>query len=158
MQHQNTVTIFDAGEEQVLAYIAMEFLKGTDLASATSEGNLFQVSKVLAIVAKVAEALAHAHGQHVVHRDIKLANIMYDPATEMVKVTGFGIARIMDSSRTKTGLVLGISASCRPSKLRVTRWMGAPICTRWGDAFSAADGKTAISWRLDDLADIQNCQ
>jgi serine/threonine-protein kinase len=117
LQHQNIVTIFDAGEEQGLAYIAMEFLKGTDLASATSEGNLLPVSKVLAIVAKVAEALAYAHGQHVVHRDIKPANIMHDPVTEMVKVTDFGIARITDSSRTKTGLVLGTPSFMAPEQI-----------------------------------------
>jgi len=117
LQHQNIVTIFDAGEEQGLAYIAMEFLKGTDLASATSEGNLLPVSKVLAIVAKVAEALAYAHGQHVVHRDIKPANIMRDPVTEMVKVTDFGIARITDSSRTKTGLVLGTPSFMAPEQI-----------------------------------------
>lgn len=117
LQHQNIVTIFDAGEEQDLAYIAMEFLKGTDLARATSEGNLLPVPKVLAIVAKVAEALAYAHGQHVVHRDIKPANIMYDPVTEVVKVTDFGIARITDSSRTKTGLVLGTPSFMSPEHI-----------------------------------------
>ena len=117
LQHQHIVTIFDAGEEQDLAYIAMEFLKGTDLSSATSEGNLLPVSKVLVIVAKVAEALAYAHGQHVVHRDIKPANVMYDPATEMVKVTDFGIARITDSSRTRTGLVLGTPSFMSPEQI-----------------------------------------
>jgi serine/threonine-protein kinase len=117
LQHQNIVTIFDAGEEQDLAYIAMEFLKGTDLASATSDGSLLPVSTVLSIVAKVAEALAYAHMQHVVHRDIKPANIMYDAVTGVVKVTDFGIARITDSSRTKTGLVLGTPSFMSPEQI-----------------------------------------
>ena len=117
LQHQNIVTIFDAGEEQDLAYIAMEFLKGTDLVSATSSCNLLPVPKVLAIVAKVAEALAYAHEQHVVHRDIKPANIMYDSATDAVKVTDFGIARITDSSRTRTGLVLGTPSFMSPEQI-----------------------------------------
>lgn len=117
LQHQNIVTIFDAGEEHDLAYIAMEFLKGRDLASATSEGNLLPVPTVLTIVGKVAEALAYAHGQQVVHRDIKPANIMYDAVTGVVKVTDFGIARITDSSRTKTGLVLGTPSFMSPEQI-----------------------------------------
>lgn len=117
LQHQNIVTIFDAGEEQDLAYIAMEFLRGADLVRATSDAHLLPVVKVLAIVAKVAEALAYAHEQHVVHRDIKPANIMYDPITDVVKVTDFGIARITDSSRTKTGVVLGTPSFMSPEQI-----------------------------------------
>ncbi len=107
LQHQYIVTIFDAGEEHDLAYIAMEFLKGKDLADVTKGGHLLPIAKVLSIVARVAEALAYAHKQNVVHRDIKPANIMYDSDSDSVKVTDFGIARITDSSKTKTGLVLG---------------------------------------------------
>ncbi len=96
LQHQNIVTIFDAGEEHDLAYIAMEFLKGKDLLDYCKDGNLLPVPKVLSIVARVAEALAYAHRQNVVHRDIKPANIMYELDTDTVKVTDFGIARITD--------------------------------------------------------------
>ncbi|MGQ2978797.1 MAG: CHASE2 domain-containing serine/threonine-protein kinase [Polaromonas sp.] len=117
LQHQNIVTIFDAGEEHDLAYIAMEFLKGKDLADVTKDGHLLPVSKVLSIVARVAEALAYAHRQNVVHRDIKPANIMYDPATDTVKVTDFGIARITDSSKTKTGMVLGTPSFMSPEQI-----------------------------------------
>jgi CHASE2 domain-containing sensor protein/predicted Ser/Thr protein kinase len=117
LQHQNIVTIFDAGEEHDLAYIAMEFLKGKDLADVTRDGQLLPVPKVLSIVARVAEALAYAHRQNVVHRDIKPANIMYDPATDTVKVTDFGIARITDSSKTKTGMVLGTPSFMSPEQI-----------------------------------------
>jgi CHASE2 domain-containing sensor protein len=117
LQHQNIVTIFDAGEEHDLAYIAMEFLKGKDLADVTKDGHLLPVSKVLSIVARVSEALAYAHRQNVVHRDIKPANIMYDPATDTVKVTDFGIARITDSSKTKTGMVLGTPSFMSPEQI-----------------------------------------
>jgi eukaryotic-like serine/threonine-protein kinase len=117
LQHQNIVTIFDAGEEHDLAYIAMEFLKGKDLADVTKDGQLLPVSKVLSIVARVAEALAYAHRQNVVHRDIKPANIMYDPVTDTVKVTDFGIARITDSSKTKTGMVLGTPSFMSPEQI-----------------------------------------
>ena len=117
LQHQNIVTIFDAGEEHDLAYIAMEFLKGKDLADVTKDGHLLPVSRVLSIVARVAEALAYAHSQNVVHRDIKPANIMYDPDTDTVKVTDFGIARITDSSKTKTGMVLGTPSFMSPEQI-----------------------------------------
>lgn len=117
LQHQNIVTIFDAGEEHDLAYIAMEFLKGRDLVDFCKSDRLLPVSTVLSIVARVAEALAYAHKQNVVHRDIKPANIMYEPETDTVKVTDFGIARITDSSKTKTGLVLGTPSFMSPEQL-----------------------------------------
>jgi len=117
LQHQNIVTIFDAGEEHDLAYIAMEFLKGKDLLEHCKAGNLLPVPTVLSIVARVAEALDYAHRQSVVHRDIKPANIMYEAASDTVKVTDFGIARITDSSKTKTGLVLGTPSFMSPEQL-----------------------------------------
>jgi len=62
-------------------------------------------------------ALAYAHKQNVVHRDIKPANIMYDPESDTVKVTDFGIARITDSSKTKTGMVLGTPSFMSPEQI-----------------------------------------
>jgi eukaryotic-like serine/threonine-protein kinase len=117
LQHQNIVTIFDAGEEHDLAYIAMEFLKGRDLAEHCKPDNLLPIPVVARIVARVAEALAYAHRQMVVHRDIKPANIMYERESDTVKVTDFGIARITDSSKTKTGLVLGTPSFMSPEQL-----------------------------------------
>jgi serine/threonine-protein kinase len=117
LQHQNIVTIFDAGEEHDLAYIAMEFLKGRDLVDFCKDGSLLPVPKVLSVVARVAEALAYAHRQNVVHRDIKPANIMYEAESDTVKVTDFGIARITDSSKTKTGLVLGTPSFMSPEQI-----------------------------------------
>jgi eukaryotic-like serine/threonine-protein kinase len=117
LQHQNIVTIFDAGEEHDLAYIAMEFLKGKDLVDFCKGGQLLPMPKVLSIVARVAEALAYAHRQNVVHRDIKPANIMYELDSDTVKVTDFGIARITDSSKTKTGLVLGTPSFMSPEQI-----------------------------------------
>lgn len=117
LQHQNIVTIFDAGEEHDLAYIAMEFLKGRDLVDHCKDGNLLPLPRTLSVVARVAEALAYAHRQNVVHRDIKPANIMYEDQSDTVKVTDFGIARITDSSKTKTGLVLGTPSFMSPEQI-----------------------------------------
>jgi len=121
LNHPNIVTMYDAGEEHDLAYIAMEFLKGRDLVPQCKPAGLLPLPRVLSIVARVAEALDYAHSQQIVHRDIKPANIMYEPESDQVKVTDFGIARITDSSRTKTGMVLGTPSYMSPEQLAGVR-------------------------------------
>ncbi len=117
LQHPFIVTIYDAGEEHDLAYIAMEFLKGKDLVDYAKDGNLLPMDRVTSIVERVATALAYAHKNSVVHRDIKPANVMYEISSDTVKVTDFGIARITDSSKTKTGLVLGTPSFMSPEQI-----------------------------------------
>ncbi|MGH8681229.1 MAG: serine/threonine-protein kinase, partial [Burkholderiales bacterium] len=117
LNHPHIVTIFDAGEEHDLAYIAMEFLKGRDLVPYTKPGSLLPADQVISIVARVADALGYAHRQNVVHRDVKPANVMYEPDSDTVKVTDFGIARITDASKTKTGMVLGTPSYMSPEQL-----------------------------------------
>lgn len=117
LSHPNIVTIFDAGEEHDLCYIAMELLKGKDLVPFTKPGSLLPIDKVASIIARVGDALGYAHKQNVVHRDIKPANIMFELEGDVVKVTDFGIARITDSSKTKTGMVLGTPSYMSPEQL-----------------------------------------
>ncbi len=117
LSHPNIVTIFDTGEEHDFCYIAMELLKGGDLVPFTKPGKLLPVDQVVSIIARCADALGYAHRQGVVHRDIKPANLMYDPQTDTLKVTDFGIARLTDSSRTKTGMVLGTPSYMSPEQL-----------------------------------------
>ena len=117
LTHPSIVTIFDAGEEHDLAYIAMEFLKGTDLTRHTRKKNLLPIDKVLDLIKRTAEGLAYAHSNNVVHRDIKPANIMWDAKTDSMKITDFGIARITNSSKTKTGAVLGTPPYMSPEQL-----------------------------------------
>ncbi len=117
LNHPNIVTIYDAGEEHDLAFIAMEFLKGEDLAPYTKPDKLLPTAKVIDIAIKVANALNYAHDQHVVHRDIKPSNIMVELDIGLVKVTDFGIARITDASKTKTGIVLGTPSYMSPEQL-----------------------------------------
>ena len=117
LDHPNIVRIFDAGDEHDLAYIAMEFLKGKDLVDNTKLPNLLPFDEMCDIFIKVGSALNHAHEQGVFHRDIKPANIMYDPEAKIPKVADFGIARVTDSSKTKTGMVLGTPSYMSPEQL-----------------------------------------
>jgi serine/threonine-protein kinase len=95
----------------------MELLKGQDLVPYVKKETLLPLDKAVSIVARVADALGYAHKQNIVHRDIKPANIMYEPESDQVKVADFGIARITDSSKTKTGMVLGTPSYMSPEQL-----------------------------------------
>jgi eukaryotic-like serine/threonine-protein kinase len=109
--------VYDAGEDQGLAYIAMEYLRGQHLSHFADQTRLLPPKSVMLLVARVAEALHYAHRQNVVHRDIKPANIMFNPDTDELKITDFGIARLTDTSRTKTGIVLGTPSFMSPEQL-----------------------------------------
>jgi eukaryotic-like serine/threonine-protein kinase len=124
LKHPDIVTIFDADEDQGLAFIAMEFLSGHDLVPYTHARRLLPVPQVLSLVARVAQALAHAHSLGVVHRDIKPANVMIDAATDVVKVTDFGIAQVCDAARTRTGIVMGSPLYMSPEQLSGERLDG----------------------------------
>ncbi|MBT8339739.1 MAG: serine/threonine protein kinase, partial [Desulfatitalea sp.] len=106
LSHPNIVSIYDVGEEHDMAYIAMELLQGETLDHYCKNEHLQPFDRVLTIIAEVAAALAYAHGQGVIHRDIKPANIML-LADGRAKVTDFGIARVVDASQTRTGVILG---------------------------------------------------
>src|SRR5512137_713914 len=93
LSHPHIVTIFDAGEDRGIAYIAMELLRGRHLVEYTDASHLLPTREALEIVARLADALHYAHVCRVVHRDIKPANVMYDPQSAELKITDFGIAR-----------------------------------------------------------------
>ncbi len=121
LHHPDIVTVREVGEADGIAYIAMELLGGRDLSELAQPARLLPVSMVLGIGARVAQALAYAHRQGVTHRDIKPANIMVELQSGMVKVTDFGIARIIDSTQTRTGLVLGTPSFMSPEQMAGAR-------------------------------------
>lgn len=116
LSHPNIVTIFDAGEEQDLGYIAMELLQGTTLKDRSRKPNLLPLQKVMSILATVADAMDYAHQQGVVHRDIKPANIMLT-SDDVVKVMDFGIAKMATSSKTQTNIVMGTPTYMSPEQI-----------------------------------------
>jgi len=116
LSHPNIVTIFDVGEEHDLAYMAMQLLKGRPLADFCQKGGLMPVKKVLTVVGEVAEALEYAHNHGVVHRDVKPENIILLDEGQ-VKVADFGIARVMSTSNTQTGVILGTPNYMSPEQV-----------------------------------------
>ncbi|MEC4890045.1 MAG: serine/threonine-protein kinase [Nitrospira sp.] len=116
LSHPNIVTIYDAGEEANLGYIAMEMLQGNTLKDWSRKPNLLPLDKLIPILATVAEALDYAHQQGVVHRDIKPANIMVTK-DQIVKVMDFGIAKMASSSKTQADVVLGTPTYMSPEQI-----------------------------------------
>lgn len=106
LSHPHIVTIYDAGEDGDFAYIAMEFLEGSNLLRFARRKRLMPLRRLIRYMAQVAEALDYAHAQGVTHRDIKPANIMLVHA-DQIKITDFGIAHLATSSQTQTGVVKG---------------------------------------------------
>gem|GEM_PF-554080 len=125
LNHPNIITIYDTGEDRNVAYLAMEYFNGKALNHYTQPDSLLPPEWVIELVARAAEALHYAHGQGVVHRDIKPANLMYDAASDELKITDFGIARLTDTSRTKTGIILGTPSYMSPEQLAASAVTGA---------------------------------
>ena len=130
LTHPNIITVFDAGEEKGMAYIAMEYVPGIALTKFTDPLKLLAPKRALELCAATAEALDYAHNQGVIHRDIKPANLLYNPKEGSLKITDFGVARLTDNNRTKTGIVLGTPMYMSPEQL------GAEDLTGHSDLFS----------------------
>ena len=130
LTHPNIITVFDAGEDKGLAYIAMEYVPGIPLRDFTDPKRLLAPKRALELAASTAEALDYAHNQGVIHRDIKPANLLYNPKEGALKISDFGVARMTDNNRTKTGIVLGTPMYMSPEQL------GAENLTGHSDLFS----------------------
>ena len=130
LNHPNIVSVYDVGEEGNLAYIAMDYVEGKSLNRFVDHDKLLPVFEVYRIIADVASAIEYAHENNIIHRDIKPGNIMYNPSPYQVKVTDFGIARLVDDSKTSTGEILGSPLYMAPEQLK-----GKKV-TRQADVFS----------------------
>lgn len=128
LNHPNIVTIFDVGEQDGVAYIAMELLEGRTLQQEMKERRL-PFEETAELVAQVADALDAAYQFKIVHRDVKPANVMLG-ANGRAKLTDFGVARVDSSSMTQTGAALGSPKYMSPEQV-----LGLPIDPR-SDIFS----------------------
>ena len=124
LNHPNIVTIHDMGESDDGAYIAMEFLEGRTLRDILDSGVVLPPAVIADIVVQVADGLAFAHQNDVVHCDIKPANIMV-LENGTVKIMDFGIARLPTGSRTFAGNVLGSPRYISPEQI-----VGRPVDAR----------------------------
>ena len=106
LSHPNIVTIYDVGEVDGLAYIAMEYLSGTTLRELMNRGPM-PLDLALETATQMAEALAFAHEHGVIHRDIKPANVVVTGQNGRIKLTDFGIAHLANSEHTHAGQMLG---------------------------------------------------
>lgn len=135
LDHPAIVTVYDVGEERDLAYIAMDYVEGEAVSVYASADRLLPVSAVYRLIADVADALDYAHQHNIVHRDIKPGNIIYNAARKQVKVADFGIARITDDSRTRTGDVLGSPVYMSPEQIKGAKITGASDLYSLGATF-----------------------
>lgn len=108
LSHPNIVTIHDVVEqtEEGLAFIAMEYVRGTTLKALLQSDQPMSLAFIVDLVAQIAEALDYAHAHRVIHRDVKPANILIT-ADNKAKITDFGIARLDTSNLTQEGQLLG---------------------------------------------------
>jgi serine/threonine-protein kinase len=129
LDHRNIITIYDAGQEGDIAFIAMEFLEGGDLRDVIEGRRKLHPREVAEIGATVCDALDMAHLAGIVHRDIKPANIM-TPRDKPIKLTDFGIAHVTDSNLTQDGALVGT-----PHYMSPEQFMGQKLDGR-SDLFS----------------------
>lgn len=118
LNHPNIVSVFDVGEQGDLAFIAMDYVEGVALSDHARVNTLLPVSVVFRLIHDVAVALSYAHENQIIHRDIKPGNIMYGAEPYTLKVADFGIARLLDNSKTSTGEILGSPLYMAPEQLR----------------------------------------
>src|SRR6266481_1908831 len=116
LNHPNIVTIYDAGEQDGIFYIAMEFIEGTTLYETLTEKRVLATDEVLQLARQISCGLDYAHSNGIVHRDIKPANIMITP-NGTVKIMDFGIAK-SGGQVTNTGQVLGTPNYMAPEQVK----------------------------------------
>lgn len=129
LSHPHIITIYDVGEEEGIAYIAMEYVEGKDLDTLLDDQCRFSIEQAVEYGIQICEALHCAHTQGIVHRDVKPANIMI-PTHGPLKVADFGIARTHDSTLTQDGALMGT-----PSYMSPEQFMGQKVDAR-ADLFS----------------------
>src|SRR5215213_8333982 len=119
LSHPNIVTIHDVVEqtEEGLAFIAMEYVRGTTLKALLQSDQPMSLAFIVDLVAQIAEALDYAHAHRVIHRDVKPANILIT-ADNRVKITDFGIARLDSSNLTQEGQLLGTPNYMAPEQIQ----------------------------------------
>lgn len=129
LNHPNIVTVFDVGEQDGVAYMAMELLEGRSLQQILGEPVRLPLQTIAELAAQIADALERAQELGIVHRDVKPANIVVS-ASGHAKLTDFGVAYVPASTVTQTGTMIGSPRYMSPEQV-----LGLPIDPR-SDIFS----------------------
>jgi serine/threonine protein kinase len=117
MNHANIITIYDAGEQAGMFYIAMEFIEGQTLQGLLKQQKALPMKQATDIVRQVCSGLDYAHARGIIHRDIKPANIMIT-GDGTVKIMDFGIAKSGSTGMTSTGQVVGTPNYMSPEQVK----------------------------------------
>lgn len=117
LTHANIVSVFDAGEEDGLFYITMEYVEGSSLQDRLDKGQVFPLQRILHVMGQACSGLGYAHKRSIVHRDIKPANILLAP-DDTLKITDFGTAKILQLGTTQSGHVIGTPSYMSPEQVK----------------------------------------
>ena len=120
LHHPNIITIYELGKHEDTPFIAMEFIEGASLDKIISRRPALPLSQKVGFIVPVCRALDHAHRRGVVHRDIKPGNVMLSK-DGVIKVVDFGIARLVDTSKTQTNMIIGTMAYMSPQQFHGER-------------------------------------
>lgn len=130
LNHPGIVSVYEYGEDEHYAYIAMEYVEGNTLREYLARGATFDERDTVSIMSQLLDALDYAHQRSVWHRDVKPANIIV-MSNGRIKLADFGIARIESSDRTHHSVVMGT-----PGYIAPEHYLGQPVDHRV-DVFSA---------------------
>jgi len=115
--HQNIVVLYDYGSEEGCHWLAMQCVQGRSLAKVVTKDGPLTPDRTVEIARQILRALRYAHGQHLLHRDVKSSNILLDEATGLSLLGDFGIALLADSERLTTeGVALGTPEYMSPEQ------------------------------------------
>ena len=119
LHHEAILQVLDNGEDNDRCWIAYEHFDAEPLTRHVLDYDLLPVPEGLGLGATVAEALDHAHGRSVVHRDLRPANLLYSSQRRAIKIRDFGFAKVAETELSRTGLVLGTPSYKSPEQLAV---------------------------------------
>jgi len=117
LSHPSIVAVHDAGQQNGVPWIAFEYVKGEGLDQIIRHHKMLPYEKVRIIAVQIASALHHAHEHHIVHRDVKPANILLDSRTGIAKLTDFGVVKAPWTGLTQSGTSVGSPGYMSPEQI-----------------------------------------